>query len=116
MRQTLSRRHSGCAAVLCAAWACAALPAAAARAPRIEVQLGDNASFYSGYHDDLSRAAVAAAQGWTQHLAGDFSGLDLTLRINFVSLPTATGRWHLSHADALADCALGGWSDCGLLT
>lgn len=92
MRQTLSRRRTGCAAALCAAWAFTALPAAAGTAPRIEVQFGDNAALYTAYQSDLSRAAVAAAQGWTQHLAGDFSGLDLTLRINFVSLPTATGR------------------------
>lgn len=92
MRQILSRRRTGCAAVLCAAWACAAMPAAAGTAPRIDVLFGDNAALYAGYQADLSRAAVAAAQGWTQHLARDFSGLDLTLRINFVSLPTATGR------------------------
>jgi len=92
MRQTLSRRRTGCAAALSVAWALAAQVAAASTAPRIEVQFGDNAALYSSYHSDLAHAASAAALGWTQHLVGDFSGLDLTVRINFVSLPTATGR------------------------
>jgi PEP-CTERM motif len=85
-----SARMAARVLALCAV--CAWQPASATTAPRIEVQFGDNAAFYSSYHADLARAASAAAQGWTQHLAGDYSGLDLTVRINFVSLPTATGR------------------------
>ncbi|MDO9092383.1 MAG: PEP-CTERM sorting domain-containing protein [Rubrivivax sp.] len=79
--------------VLCA-WllAAAVVPAAASTAPRIEVRFADLSATYSSYYADLHNATVAAAQAWTQHFAGDFSAIELTVQINFVDISTASGR------------------------
>ncbi len=66
--------------------------ATAATAPRIEVQFGDATGRYSAYHVALTRATEQAALAWTQHLAGDFSAVALTVQINFLDIPTASGR------------------------
>ena len=66
--------------------------AAAIVAPRIEVSFVDPAAAYSAYYADLQRTAVAAGLAWSQHFAGDFSGVDLAVSINFAALATSTGR------------------------
>ncbi len=66
--------------------------AAAPGGPRIEVQFGTASADYAAFHDDLQRVAVAAGQMWIQHLAGEHAGIDLSVRINFVDIPTASGR------------------------
>jgi hypothetical protein len=61
-------------------------------AARIEVRFADSAALYSAFYADLHSVTVAAAQTWMQHLAGDFSAIDLTVQINFVSMATSSGR------------------------
>ena len=79
-------RLIGAALLMPAGWA------AAATAPRIEVVFVDPAASYIAYYADLERTAVAAGQTWSQHFAGDFSGVDLTVSINFAALATSSGR------------------------
>lgn len=66
--------------------------AAAIGAPRIDVSFVDPAAAYSAYYADLQRTTIAAGLAWSQHFAGDFSGVDLTVSINFAALATSTGR------------------------
>ena len=85
----LARIGIGCAGLLPAAIAVAAT---AATAPRIEVVFVDPAASYSAYYADLQRTTVAAGQSWSQHFAGDFSGVELTVSIQFAALATSSGR------------------------
>lgn len=81
-------------------WSCSGLlalalvgmPVATHAAPRIEVRFADSSALYSDFYADLYNTTVAAAHAWTQHLAGDFSAVDLTVQINFVSMATSSGR------------------------
>ncbi|MEY3252381.1 MAG: hypothetical protein RL227_1354 [Pseudomonadota bacterium] len=70
----------------------AGAPGAAVATPRIELRFADSAALYGAYYDDLRSVTMAAAQTWTQHLIGDFSAVDLTVQINFVSIATSSGR------------------------
>lgn len=67
-------------------------PAAATTAPRIEVVFADPAALYTGYYADLQRTTVAAGQAWSSYFAGDFAATALTVRINFASIDTSSGR------------------------
>ncbi len=82
----LIARLIGAALLVHAGWA------AATTAPRIEVVFVDPGASYSAYYADLQRTAVAAGQTWSQHFAGDFSGVELTVSINFAALATSSGR------------------------
>lgn len=66
--------------------------AVAATAPRIEVVFVDPSTSYSAYYADLQRSTVAAGQTWSAHFAGDFSGVELTVSINFAAISTSSGR------------------------
>ena len=81
-----SGRWIGCLGLLLTAMT------AAATAPRIDVVFVDPSASHLAYYDDLQRTAVAAGQIWSQHFAGDFSGVDLTVSISFAALATSTGR------------------------
>ncbi len=91
---TSARRRARCPALLVTLLAAPLLvsTATAATAPRIEVQFGDATGIYSAYHEALTQATEQAALAWTQHFAGDFSAVALTVQINFLGIPTATGR------------------------
>jgi hypothetical protein len=72
--------------------ALAGVPGATSATPRIELRFADSSALYSAFYADLQRLTVAAAETWTQHFAGDFSAVDLTVQINFVSIPGSSGR------------------------
>lgn len=66
--------------------------AAATAPPRIDVHFVDPSVAFSPYYADLQRTTVAAGLAWSQHFAGDFSGVDLTVSISFAALASSSGR------------------------
>lgn len=78
--------------LLASAAACLPAPARAGSAPVIEVRFGAGPAELQAFEADLQRATQAAAEAWIGQLEGDFSGVELTVLVNFVHIDTASGR------------------------
>ncbi len=72
--------------------ACIAAVGPAQAGARIEVVFDDPAASWAAYYGDIQRVTVAAGNAWVDSFQSIASGVDLTVKIGFQGIATATGR------------------------
>lgn len=80
------------ATLLCAGLACATVAGTTQATPRLDVVFDDPGALYAVYYGDLERVTLAAGQLWLDSFSGLASNAELSVRIGFAALATATGR------------------------
>jgi len=92
MRQPQHRFLAAAHRTVLASLACALMAGTAQATARLDVVFDDPGAQYTRYYGDLERVTLAAGQAWMDSFSGLASNAELSVRIGFASMATASGR------------------------